>query len=105
MRFEELKAAPDGGESDSESEREAVRSRTSPPWRSIALAVALLVVGVVLLISGALRSAGVVSDGEEKGTPMIIVGSICFLPGFYIVRIAYYSWKGDYGYTYHDIPS
>lgn len=90
-------------EDDDEEERNSPTNK--PPWRSIALASFLFLVGVVLLVSGSLRAAGVLEDDEAKATPMLIIGSICFVPGFYMVRVAYYAWKGNYGYSYHDIPS
>ena len=103
--FRELVATSEERDSDSEGERDESDSRATPPWRSIALASTLFLVGVVLLLGGALQWAGLVNDDENKGTPMIIVGSICFIPGFYIVLIGYYAWRGNYGFSYHDIPS
>lgn len=35
---------------------------------------------------------------------LLVLGSICFLPGFYHTRIAYLSWKGVSGYSLNDIP-
>jgi hypothetical protein len=35
---------------------------------------------------------------------MLVLGSICFLPGFYHTRIAYLAWKGVAGYSLSDIP-
>lgn len=71
------------------------------------LAVFLLVLGAVLLVLGSLLLAGVV--GKEgtggKAAPLIVIGAICFIPGLYNVRLAYYSWKGYHGYSYSDIPN
>ena len=67
-------------EDDSESDQEGEDSRVKPPWGSIALATFLLLAGVVLLVNGALFIAGVVTDTEGKATPMLIVGTICFIP-------------------------
>ena len=92
-------------DSDGDEEEERGSHANKPPWRSIALASFLSLVGVVLLVTGSLRAAGVLDDDEVKATPMLIIGSICFVPGFYMVCIAYYAWKGNYGYSYHDIPS
>lgn len=90
---------------DSENETET-ESRGNPPWYPIALAAFLFVVGSVLLLSSALLSAGVVRDRVGQGAaPMFIVGSLCFIPGFYNLRTALYAWRGGYGYTYSDIPS
>lgn len=38
------------------------------------------------------------------GTPLIIVGSLTFLPGFYYSRIAYLAWRGYRGYSLNLIP-
>jgi hypothetical protein len=37
-------------------------------------------------------------------TPLLVLGSICFIPGFYHVRIAYLAWKGVQGYSLDAIP-
>ena len=92
-------------DSDGDEEEERGSHANKPPWRSIALASFLSLVGVVLLVTGSLRAAGVLGDDEAKATPMLIIGSICFVPGFYMVRIAYHAWKGQYGFSYDDIPS
>ena len=92
-------------ESNDDDEEERNPQASKPPWRSIALASFLILVGVVLLVTGSLRAAGIWEDGEAKATPMLIIGSICFVPGFYMVRVAYFAWKGNCGYSYHDIPS
>ena len=94
-------------EDDSEDEdSQELNTPAKPPWRSIALATFLCIVGVVLLIWGSLLFSGVLGeDLGQRATPMLILGGICFLPGFYNVRIAYYAWKGNYGYSFNDIPS
>ena len=40
----------------------------------------------------------------DRTYPMLILGSLMFIPGFYHVRIAYYAWKGYRGYSFDDIP-
>lgn len=77
-----------------------------PPVRSIALAVILFLVGSGLLTVGSLMLAGVIGKGEGgKASPLLIIGAVCFLPGFYNVRTAYYAWRGGCGFSYADIPS
>lgn len=89
-----------------DSEEEELDTRVKPPWCSIALATFLSIAGVVLLVTGSLLHAGVIADDVgQRATPMLIVGSICFIPGFYNVRVAYYAWRGNYGYSFNDIPS
>lgn len=36
--------------------------------------------------------------------PMLIIGCIAFLPGFYHSRIAYLAWRGYRGYSMNMIP-
>lgn len=42
--------------------------------------------------------------GNERAIPVLIIGILVFLPGFYHLRIAYYAAKGYRGYSYDDIP-
>uniref|UniRef100_A0AAZ1XWS8 Transmembrane protein 230 n=1 Tax=Oreochromis aureus TaxID=47969 RepID=A0AAZ1XWS8_OREAU len=44
------------------------------------------------------------SDSTVGAIPIIIIGILVFLPGFYHLRIAYYAAKGYRGYSYDDIP-
>jgi hypothetical protein len=37
-------------------------------------------------------------------TALLILGSICFLPGAYHTRVAYLAWRGVEGYSVADIP-
>ena len=75
-----------------------------PPVKSIVLAIFLFLIGSVLLTLGGLMAAGVLGETEQGSTPILILGGITFLPGFYHVRIAYYAWKGYAGYSFADIP-
>ena len=75
-----------------------------PPVKSILLAIFLFLVGSVLLTLGGLMAAGILGETEQGSTPILILGVITFLPGFYHVRIAYYAWKGYAGYSFADIP-
>lgn len=44
------------------------------------------------------------SQYADRTYPLLILGSLMFIPGFYHVRIAYYAWKGYRGYSFEDIP-
>jgi hypothetical protein len=41
---------------------------------------------------------------SAAATALLVLGSVCFLPGFYHTRIAYLAWKGVQGYTLDSIP-
>lgn len=41
---------------------------------------------------------------RERTIPVLIIGILVFIPGFYHLRIAYYAYKGYRGYSYDDIP-
>lgn len=43
-------------------------------------------------------------QGTDRAIPVLIIGILVFLPGFYHLRIAYYASKGYRGYSYDDIP-
>ena len=43
-------------------------------------------------------------QGADRAVPVLIIGILVFLPGFYHLRIAYYVSKGYRGYSYDDIP-
>ena len=76
------------------------------PVRSIVLATFLFLVGSVLLILAGLLIGGVFGDTPDASSaPLLLIGSITFIPGFYHVRLAYYAWKGYHGYSFGDIPS
>ncbi|KAH3788614.1 transmembrane protein 230-like [Dreissena polymorpha] len=75
------------------------------PAKAIALASMLFMVGSALLVIGALLITGHIDvKYGDRTWPVLILGSIMFIPGFYHVRIAYYAYKGYVGYSYDDIP-
>ena len=41
---------------------------------------------------------------SDRTWPVIILGSIMFIPGAYHVRLAYCAFVGYHGYSYDDIP-
>ncbi|XP_046871777.1 transmembrane protein 230b [Hypomesus transpacificus] len=81
------------------------KSPPKVPYKAIALATALFLIGSLLITIGALLLAGYfdVKD-RDRTVPVIIIGILVFLPGFYHLRIAYYASKGYRGYSYDDIP-
>lgn len=75
-----------------------------PPIKEIALAVALLVFGVLGIVLGAAMAVNKVGGDRAHGTFFAILGGILFLPGFYYTRIAYYAYKGYKGFSFSNIP-
>uniref|UniRef100_A0A671SB05 Transmembrane protein 230 n=1 Tax=Sinocyclocheilus anshuiensis TaxID=1608454 RepID=A0A671SB05_9TELE len=41
---------------------------------------------------------------RDRTIPVLVIGILVFLPGFYHLRIAYYASKGYRGFSYDDIP-
>ncbi|KAI1319993.1 hypothetical protein EDD11_002324 [Mortierella claussenii] len=76
------------------------------PWKSIILAVILLVLGAVGLTIGSLLKVGILTspDWLDKGTPLLILGALCFIPGAYHVALAYYAYQEYEGYSFSHIP-
>lgn len=44
-------------------------------------------------------------DWVQKAIPLLVVGTIMFIPGFYHVRLAFYAWRGYEGFAFDRIPS
>ncbi|EDO37093.1 predicted protein [Nematostella vectensis] len=82
-----------------------IKPEPKVPWRAICLAIGLFTVGTILLVIGSLLFTGHFDvKYADRTYPMLILGSIMFIPGFYHVRLAYYAWKGYRGYSFEDIP-
>lgn len=80
----------------------AEEARDKKPWKKVALAVFLCLTGAIMLTTGIVLWYEAPVDG--LAIAMLVLGSICFLPGFYHTRIAYLAWKGVAGYSLSDIP-
>ncbi|CAI9298109.1 unnamed protein product [Lactuca saligna] len=65
-----------------------------PPVKEIALAISLLVFGIVGIISGIFMAINHVGGDTGHGLFFAILGAVLFIPGFYYTRIAYYAYKG-----------
>merc|ERR1712080_801268 len=78
----------------------------TPPYRAITLAIVLFTFGVLLLVVGCMLVTGHIDvKYADRTYPVIILGLILFIPGFYHVRIAFYAWMRYKGYSYNDIPN
>ncbi|XP_034565916.1 transmembrane protein 230a isoform X1 [Notolabrus celidotus] len=81
------------------------KSPPKVPYKAIALAIFLFLIGSLLIIFGALLLSGTIEvEHPDRTIPVIIIGLLVFLPGFYHLRIAYFAAKGYRGYSYEDIP-
>merc|ERR1711916_248982 len=77
------------------------------PWRAIALAIFLFVVGSILLILGCLFFTGhipPVKESDDRWLAMIIIGSLMFIPGAFHTFIAVQAYRQVPGYRLSDIP-
>ncbi|KAI7754911.1 hypothetical protein M8C21_027021 [Ambrosia artemisiifolia] len=74
------------------------------PWKSIVLALFLLLFGCVLLLLSLFIFTGHMGGDRSQAYGLFGLGTLTFLPGFYETRIAYYSWRGAQGYRFAAIP-
>ncbi|KAG9063181.1 hypothetical protein KI688_004782 [Linnemannia hyalina] len=58
------------------------------------------------LTIGSLLKVGIMTspDWLDKGTPLLILGALCFIPGSYHVGLAYYAYQEYDGYSFSHIP-
>ncbi|XP_015617548.1 uncharacterized protein [Oryza sativa Japonica Group] len=74
------------------------------PWKSIALALFLLLLGCSLLFLSYFIFTGHMEGDNSQAYGLLFLGILAFLPGFYETRVAYYSSRGAPGYTFASIP-
>lgn len=74
------------------------------PWKSIALALFLLILGCGLILLSLFVFTGHMGGDRGQAYGLLGLGALTFLPGFYETRIAYYAWRGAQGYRYASIP-
>jgi len=81
------------------------KPKAKVPWKALLLATALFAMGSSLIIISALLMSGYIdAKYGDRTWPLLILGSLMFIPGAYHVRIAYYAFKGYQGYSFDDIP-
>ncbi|KAI4352532.1 hypothetical protein L6164_006772 [Bauhinia variegata] len=74
------------------------------PWKSIALALFLLFLGMGLLFLSFFVFTGHMGGDRSQAYGLLALGILSFLPGFYETRVAYYAWRGAKGYRFSAIP-
>ncbi|KAJ3673027.1 hypothetical protein LUZ60_006401 [Juncus effusus] len=98
------------GEEEEEEEEKDLRFIYTPkrynriPWKSIALALFLLLLGTLLLVLSYFLFTGHMDGDSSQAKGLLFLGFLAFLPGFYETRVAYYSWRGAPGYNFAAIP-
>ncbi|KAI5668766.1 hypothetical protein M9H77_18619 [Catharanthus roseus] len=73
------------------------KSYNKVPWKSIVLALFLLLLGCLLLLLSFFIFTGHMGGELSQAYGLLGLGVLTFLPGFYETRIAYYSWRGAQG--------
>ncbi|GAB1603932.1 transmembrane protein 230-like isoform X1 [Argonauta hians] len=100
-RYQKLSKSEDGDFVDMQFEKPPVKI----PYKAIGLATTLFTAGTLLISIGALLFTGhISSEYSDRMWPLLILGSLMFIPGSYHVMIAYYAYKGYDGYSFDDIP-
>jgi len=80
-------------------------TQSKVPIHAIILAVILFLIGSIMITLGALMLTGrIQTQYSDRTWPLIFVGTLVFLPGFYHLRVAYWAWKGDKNFSFADIP-
>ncbi|QDZ22297.1 DUF872 domain-containing protein [Chloropicon primus] len=74
------------------------------PWREIVLAVFLLMMGTSMYVVALLCHYGHIHPKRVSKGGFFGLGTLVFMPGFYMTRIAYYTWRGHKGYSFDYIP-
>ncbi|KAG2646596.1 hypothetical protein PVAP13_2KG520000 [Panicum virgatum] len=80
------------------------KSHRKIPWKSIALALFLLLIGMSLLSLSYFIFTSHMEGDDSQAYDLLFLGVLAFVPGYYETRVAYYSWKGAPGYTFASIP-
>ncbi|XP_032480132.1 transmembrane protein 230-like [Phocoena sinus] len=86
--------------------------KKGPPKIALAtvLPMVLFLIGAFLIIIGSLLLAGYISkgifsyEGVDRAIPVLIIGILVSLLGFYHLHIACYAPKGYWGHSYDDMP-
>lgn len=78
---------------------------SKPPTKEISLAVALLILGTIIIAVGLFLSSQQIGGDRTHGIVFALLGTFLFVPGFYYSRIAWYAYKGYKGFSFANIPA
>jgi fatty acid desaturase len=82
------------------------RPPTKVPWKAIIFALILFILGSALLIVGSLIVTGHIDPVKhnERFWPLILLGSLMFIPGSYHTYFAYKAFRGDPDWDFEEFP-
>ena len=75
-----------------------------PPWKDIIRGFLFFVAGSVLIYFARLAQTEKIKAEPGSHIALYVLGSLLFLPGFYVMVLTYKAWRGYPGYTYDCIP-
>jgi len=96
----------DGGCKDGFLASQFDKPPTKVPWKAVVYALVLFIMGTALLVAGCLIVTGHIAGVhyQERFWPLIILGTIMFLPGSYHTYFAYKALKGDPDWDFEEFP-
>ena len=79
---------------------------TKVPWKGVIYALILFLLGSGLLLAGCLIVTGHIDPVEhnERFWPLILLGSLMFIPGSYHTYFAYKAFTGDPDWDFDEFP-
>lgn len=76
------------------------------PWKPIIFAFILFTVGSLSITFGVLILIGHIDEKySDRMWPLLILGSLMFIPGAYHTYLAFYAFRGCQGFDFSDIPT
>lgn len=78
---------------------------SKPPRKEISLAIALLILGTIVIAIGLFMFSQQIGGDRTHGMLFALLGTVLFVPGFYYSRIAWYAYKGYKGFSFSNIPA
>ena len=79
---------------------------TKVPWKAVIYALILFILGCILLTAGCLIVTGHIDPVKhnERFWPLILLGSLMFIPGSYHTYFAYKAFTGDPDWDFEEFP-